>query len=279
MKTTIGLQGYSVRDLLDADEKGTIKKLKQLGFEAYEALILPRNAQFSYPAMIWSMDNLEEKAVMVLEAGFSIPSTHIIADLENDYISADAMAAALRKIHEAAGTKYFVFSILFRTAEDAKAEGEYLRAVQSLVKSDGLQILYHNHDVEFETICVDGEELTAMDYFLRFAGDDVLLELDIGWAGYIADEVQTVQKYQDRIGVLHLKDFSATALRCGIDRDQLSDDAFTPIGFGGIRTAEIMKMAETMPNYRSLAIIDQDRSTTPILGELEMGYHFLENLS
>ena len=29
MKTTIGLQGYSVRDLLDADEKGTIKKLKQ----------------------------------------------------------------------------------------------------------------------------------------------------------------------------------------------------------------------------------------------------------
>lgn len=275
MKTTIGVQGYSVRTLLTKDETGTFQALKKIGFDFYEAMILPMSAPRELPKLVWDMDNLEEKAERMSSLGMEVPSAHIAADLKNIYLPAEEMANSLRRIHEVLGTNYFVFSIMFSTAEDAEAEGKYLYRVQKLVKEDGLQVLYHNHDMEFTPVCVDGKEMTALEYFFRFAGEDVLLELDIGWAGFAGDDLKIAKQYADRVAVLHLKDFTAAAVNRENRAEPAAEHMFTPIGSGAIHTAEIMALMEGMPHYGGLAVIDQDHANTDILDELRQGYAYL----
>lgn len=279
MKNTIGVQSYSVRKELQENFLPTLEALRKIGFTVYEPMLLPIELSVALPPLIWTMDDLASKVACLQSADFTVPSAHIIAQIEQDAFAPVQMAQALMKVHDCLGTTHFVFGGMFETAADAKAWGEYLHALQDLLKLHGLQVLYHNHDVEFSAICVDGISMTAMDYFLSFAGKDVLLELDIGWARFAADDVSLAQKYADRIAILHMKDFIPQVLNHSYTRDELPAAAFTPIGGGAVRTKEVLQLAASMPRFTGLSIIDQDQSATPILEELQTGYRFLHTIT
>lgn len=278
MIKTLGVQCYSVRTEMKQDTFSAIDKLKDIGFDALEPMILPMDAPCVLPPVAWAMDNLAENAAYVRSKGMEIPSAHIMADLKRFCLPPIEMAEALKKIHQIVGTKYFVFSIMFQTAEDAKAEGEYLCQVQRQIKADGLQVLYHNHAQELDMVEIGGKTMTALEYFLRFAGEDILLELDIGWAGFAGDDLAYVKKFADRIAILHLKDFTEEAVNHQYHLDTIPTEAFVAIGDGAIHTKQIIGFAEDMPRFSGIAIIDQDHAATDILQELERGYQFVKQL-
>jgi len=48
--------------------------------------------------------------------------------------------------------------------------------------AENCRILYHNHDQELTKIQVNGEEMFALDHFMRRTSDNIMLQMDIGWA-------------------------------------------------------------------------------------------------
>lgn len=74
------------------------------------------------------------------------------------------------------------------------------------VEEHGLRLLYHNHDHEFVRL----DELTAFERLVDATSDRVGFELDVGWAAIAGhDPVDLVERFGDRIPVVHLKDVDA----------------------------------------------------------------------
>jgi len=79
-----------------------------------------------------------------------------------------------------------------------------LSTVADSLADEGLRLHYHNHDQEFQR--VDGDY--AIERLL--ARTDIELELDAGWAAYAgADPTALLERYDDRISLVHVKDVDA----------------------------------------------------------------------
>lgn len=90
------------------------------------------------------------------------------------------------------------------------------------------------------------------------------MELDVGWAHYAgSDALSVMQKYRDRLVLLHLKDVNKGAPR---------SHCFTAIGEGDLPLATVLKEAASLPRLEKNGIlIDQDRSEGDLLSDLERG--------
>lgn len=115
---------------------------------------------------------------------------------------------------------------------------------------EGIGLYYHNHHIEFAKY--DGQ------YLLDIMADrapSVGLEIDVHWVqrGGL-DPVRTLQKYGDRVAMVHLKDY-----RIG----RLGDDAFEALGRGDIAAfmaafAGVVQFAEVGEgNLDFSAIVDE----------------------
>lgn len=90
------------------------------------------------------------------------------------------------------------------------------------------------------------------------------MELGVGWAHYAgSDALSVMQKYRDRLVLLHLKDVKKAAPR---------SHCFTAIGEGDIPLAVVLKEAASLPRLEKNGIlIDQDRNEGDLLSDLERG--------
>jgi sugar phosphate isomerase/epimerase len=86
---------------------------------------------------------------------------------------------------------------------------------------EGIGLYYHNHHIEFAKY--DGRHLLDI---MADRAPSVGLEIDVHWVqrGGL-DPVRTLQKYGDRVSMVHLKDY-----RIG----RLGDDAFEALGRGDV---------------------------------------------
>ena len=260
----IGIQLFGLRPLLKADRDGTLKKLREIGAEAVEPLVsLGKNGITQF------IQDME----VYRELGFSVPSAHVqpaIFGRNPQRISQD-----LLKIQEATGISVFVFSGMFSKTKSALKWGKLLGETARITKGSGISILYHNHTMEFNKVSDAGQ--TALDSFFEAAGPDVLLQLDIGWAGIVGDEVAIARKYADRIAEIHCKDFHEGA-RGNYSIFTMPKTMFAPIGEGIIRTGDILRCRDEFPNFHGVVLIDQDHSAGNMLDDLEIGFHNLEEL-
>jgi sugar phosphate isomerase/epimerase len=115
---------------------------------------------------------------------------------------------------------------------------------------------YHNHYQEF-TVTYKG--VSVMDYFLSQIDPQLKIKLDVGWvyAGGL-DPVEYMEKIRDRLGLLHVKDFTDRILpRYLTGSDTASDFGFTSAGTGKLDLKGILQKAgELGVEY---AIAEQDR--------------------
>lgn len=96
-----------------------------------------------------------------------------------------------------------------------------------------------------------------LDRFLELTAPEVRLQIDIGWAGLMTDEVEAVKKYADRIQSIHCKDFYPKAKE-GYNHTNMPEECFAPIGEGVIKTREIMGMLDELPLFDGSVVIDMD---------------------
>lgn len=253
----LGLQLYSVRDEMEKDMEATLKAVAEMGYECVEfAGYFGKSAE--------EVKTLCDKYNLT---PISVHQTHPVF-LED----AETNIAYLKTL----GVKYS--AIPWVSPDDwennyDKLIGE-IKQVGKILKDNGIQLLYHNHDFEFHV--KHGNDCVLNALYKDVPSELLAPELDMCWVHYAGnDPVEYVKKYGDIEEVLHVKDFICKNLAAGpvyalIDekgnadgeqRNRESDGfEFRAVGQGRQDIPAIMKAAEdTKIKY---IIVEQDAHTT-----------------
>ena len=260
-KWPIALQVYTVRDDAEQDFKGTMEKIKAMGYDGVEL------------CSTYGITAVGCKKILD-EIGLELVSAHVgMEDLEQDAILDDFAAA---------GVKFVV--IPWKTApknEEELAESiARIRAIGERCKDRGMTLLYHNHDFEFEKI---GGAYILDSYYGQIPADLLQTELDTCWVNVGGENpADYLRKYTGRAPVVHLKDFvgSKTAnMYALIGNDEAKSDSagkfeFRPVGYGKQDFPAILAAAEDAG--AGWVIVEQDNPSmdkTPMeCAELSVKY-------
>ncbi len=226
MKLPVAVQLYSVRDEMEQDFYGTIKQMKELGYDGVEFAGLFGEE----PAKIKAF--CEEIGIVPISA--HVPYYDMLENPEE-------FLADYAEI----GCKYVVVPYLTEECRPGTdgfaATVEGIRKIGEAAKKLGLQLLYHNHDFEFVKI---GEEY-ALDVLYSTVPEDLLkTEIDTCWVNVAGvDPAEYVIKYTGRAPIVHLKDFKKSGAGqgklydlIGIDEEEAEEEetsfSFMPVGYG-----------------------------------------------
>ena len=253
-KYNIGIQMYSVRDLLAKDFVGTLGAVKNIGYDYVE-----------FAGYYGGYTGAQLKKLLDDNGLFSV-SVHQNIDgfLENGIREFDFFAAY--------GVKYVAIpwyeSSLLPGSDAWKETRERFIRVGEMAKECGMELLYHNHDFEF--VKLDSEY--KYDIMFRELQGYVNPQPDVCWICYGgADPAAYVRKYADRIHVVHLKDFTCDKLGGGpvyalIGQEQSREESlvsnnfnFRPLGDGQNDLPAILAACEQTP--AEYLIVEQDGFT------------------
>ena len=259
----VALQLYSVRDDMAQDFKGTLQKVKEMGYDGVEFAGLFDNSP-------------EQIKAWCAELGLTPISAHVpLADMNADI---DKVIADYKAI----GCEYIVVPYV---TEERRPGGELfnqmieeIRAIGQKAKEAGLVLLYHNHDFEFKTV-ESGE--FGLDYLYANVPADLLqTELDECWVKYAGqDPVAYLEKYADRSPVVHLKDYHVEGEQegdpyalIGLNENEKKANTafeFRPLGYGVQDVVALVKAAKKAGS--KWLVVEQDQPS--------MGKTALENAS
>lgn len=228
----VGLQLYSIRDAMDADVPGTLKKVADLGYKNLELAGYSDGKFYNHaPA---------EFKQMVNDLGMQVISSHTMVEaagitLDNAKIMADA--------HAALDAKYCVqpwVEEVDRNIESYKKMIGDWNQVGEIMKDTGIQFAYHNHNFEF--VNIDGI-VPYYDLFMKEMDADLItMEIDLYWVTKAGqDPVEMINKYPGRFQLFHLKDmYEETEPYYEVIKDDIA-----PVGAGIIDFNRVMAVKET----------------------------------
>lgn len=270
----VGLQLYSVRDEMEKDMDKTLAAVKAMGYDYVEFA-----GYFGKSA--------EEVKALLDKHRLTCISVHQAPQL---FFDEGQKAVDYLKV---IGAKYCAVPWY----EESKLAGspEWEDTVKKftelgkLLKENGIKLMYHNHDFEFNKF--EGKYLIDHIYD-SIDADLVNPELDVCWVKYGGESpTDYIRKYKGRVTVLHLKDFTAKAMAQGpayalIDesgketKKPTKEDngfRFKPIGSGIQDFKTILETAEECGT--EYVIVEQDMSyETPSLEAAKQSREYLKSL-
>lgn len=218
----IGLQIYSLGRELYEDVPGGLKKISQMGYSTLE-LAGYREGKINNIEM-------DEFRKMADDVGLKIVSSHLNPPVR-EYTNANRgeISEFWKKAagdHAKIGVPYIVQpgQPSTRSTEEVSLVCEVFNDAGKIAKENGLIFGYHNHEMEFARVVPGGKEMVfgrrffgrnspegmevVYDGFLRQTDPElVIFELDVYWSVMgQSDPVEYMQKYPDRIRLLHIKD-------------------------------------------------------------------------
>lgn len=247
-KNKLALQLYSLRENMQEDFYGTLKKVKALGYSGVEFAGLYGNTPQDVKQMC------EELGLVTLSA--HVPLQEFIDDMEKTVLC-----------YKEVGCKYIVIPYLseeYRTDRAALDKTIALfKTIGEEVKKQGMVLQYHNHDFEFEKM--DGKYI--LDILYEEISPDLLqTQIDTCWVNVGGENpAEYVKKYSGRIPTVHLKDFAGCKSEnmyalLGIDENQKKDTEgafeFRPVGKGLQNFSAIVAAAEE--GGAEWVIVEQD---------------------
>ena len=271
-KFPIALQVYSVRDDAAADFRGTMEKVKAMGYDGVELAGL-----YGYsPAEISKI--LKEVGLVALSA--HVPYATIIADMQkaiDDYkeIGCTYIAVPYLQEDQRPGTAGYA------------AVYENIKKFGALCHKNSVTLLYHNHDFEFTKV-EDGRY--ALDYMYEtIPATDLQTELDTCWVKVAGeDPAAYIRKYANRCPIVHLKDFTLVGEKpaqmyalIGIESEEVKEPkgtfTFMPVGSGIQNFPEILAAAEESGAQWVVVEQDESKDISP-LAAAEKSINYLKNL-
>ena len=216
----VGVQLYSVHDIIDKDVEGTLKAIKEMGYDYVEL------------AGYYDLEATELKK-MLDKYGLTAISTHDSYEkiLENPEKKMEDMRTL--------GVKYYAMP--WMGLEKHKGSENYEQVVADykktgeMLKENGIQQLYHNHSHEFTRV----DNKFVFEWIVEDVGENLLPEIDVCWvhyAGYKPDDY--ILKYKNQLPILHLKDFICEKIDGPVYTDEISDTPKYPdrekVGFKGV---------------------------------------------
>lgn len=219
----IGLQLYSVRDVLGQDLTGGLAKIKAMGYDYVEL------------AGYYGRTPQEIKDIFA-DAGLICVSAHV--GLNNFLQDSAAQIEYLKAV----GLEYCAVPWLlpqdFLTAEGLQKNADGMAKMAALLKQEGITLMYHNHEFELS----GGGTDTPLDKLLKMGDGVFAAEPDTCWIKYAGvDPVDFLVRYKGRVPVVHIKDYSSDSgkgLKAAVPAadgriDRAADNfRFCPLGQG-----------------------------------------------
>lgn len=250
----LGLQLYTVRDRLAQDLPGTLKQIREIGYEEVETF----GDSYTLPA--------KQLRQTIHDAGLRAPSGHF------DYTSLPGKFEYAKQL----GLQWVVCPMIphalwnlagFRTA--AKRFNELGKRAQE----QGMRFAFHNHDYEFRDY---GSGKTGYEVLVDETDPNlVFFELDCYWAAQAGhDPLHMLRKLGTRVRLLHLKDRKPgfpTSFQMGP-----SAAHFAPVGEGDIDWKPILSEAERLrvDHY----FVEQDLTYGHPIESIRSSYQYLRRL-
>jgi len=226
----VGLQTYTLREALGQDFLGTLKMIKDVGYDYVE--LNERNYAERTPQQL--KDALDE-------AGLPSPASHMGIDtIRNDLAGGIAAAKTL-------GMEYAFVPYIGedeRTLEDWRAHARTLDSAGKIMRDEGVKLGYHNHQFEFDDL---GGGTTAMQVLMDNTDpENVCFELDLYWTVLAKlDPTYVIAQYPGRFRACHIKDMkgdAAGAAASGASYEDLTRDYMVDVGQGDIDFAPTFAM-------------------------------------
>lgn len=184
----LSIQLWSVRETMKIDAKGTLKQLKDMGFNAVE--FAQEFGEFK--------NNAKGLKAYMDSIGIKGSSAHVSFDaLKQDF-------SAILAFYQILDIKILVVGWDTR-AWDAKGIEDLVKDINIYTKKFaeyGIHFGFHNHDKEFNDYNAD----TFWDYIAQNTNENTILQQDVGWTNYAGkDPVEYVKRYPGRTLVTHYK--------------------------------------------------------------------------
>jgi sugar phosphate isomerase/epimerase len=241
----IGLQLYTVRDAIDADLAGTLKKVSDIG---YKYLELAGYADGKF----YKMEPAEFKK-LVEDLGMEILSSHTQVEAQGITLE---NAKKMADDHAKLGVKYCIQPWVVLEARNSISNWQKMAAdwnqVGKIMKESGLQFGYHNHNFEFAT--VEGK-VPFFDVLMPELDKDlVTIEIDLFWTTKAGQNpVDIFKKYPGRFQLFHMKDMFTNEPPF-FAPEGVKD--FAPVGAGVIDFKSILAAREIAGN--KYLVVEQD---------------------
>lgn len=270
LKVPLGLQLYSVRELLPKDYDGTLKQIGALGYRevesagyfnhsAAEVKQAMENAKLNLVSAHYSSDDLHRQFDQIMEFNKGLGVGHIIC-------SSPGIKDPSRLKSLSPQERNHAF-----TLEDWRWNAEQFNMFGEKVQAAGLKFGYHNHIMEFHEI--DG----VVPYFELMRLTDpskVTMEMDCGWVIVGGgDPVECLRKYPNRISMLHVKDFK----RADSSASTSDRPAIAELGQGSIDYAPIFGEAAKAGNIKHI-FVEQEAFDVPPMQSLEIDANYMRKL-
>ncbi|MBV8253723.1 MAG: sugar phosphate isomerase/epimerase [Chitinophaga sp.] len=232
-KYKMGLQLYSLNTEMKQNPRDTLKQVASFGYQEVETYGFNHGGNKFY----WNMEpaafhDLLQEFNLTTSSGhydidkFLLPG--VTVDERKKYLD-DCIKGA-----KVLGQQYIVWPWLdpqLRNPESFRLLAQTLNEMGEQVKQAGLQLLYHNHNFEFEAH--NGK--TGYDIILSQTDPDLVkLELDLYWAIWSGQDPQHLFSLQPgRFVIWHIKDM-----------DKTNPDLHTVVGDGSIDFNKILPYAK-----------------------------------
>ncbi|WP_258804429.1 sugar phosphate isomerase/epimerase family protein [Pseudarthrobacter sp. NS4] len=210
------IQLYTLRNEIQEDLAGTIRKVAEIGFTQVEPYDFVATA--------------EELGAALRENGLTAPSGHAPL-LSQDQ---DEIFAAARELGIATVIEPFIPADRWQSAEDIQATAAGLNTAAKKGAEYGIRVGYHNHQWELESM-VEGR--TALEYFEGLLDPELVLEVDTYWVAVGGqDPVDILTKLGSRVKLIHIKDGPLTT----------DTKAQVPAGQGKVAVLDVIAAAKSL---------------------------------
>ncbi|WP_347156906.1 sugar phosphate isomerase/epimerase family protein [Pontibacter chitinilyticus] len=214
---TVGLQLYTLRDVIGDDVKGALSKVSQAGYADVETFGYSKDKGF------WGLD---PKAFKQALDNSNLISSSGHYGMEDFLVKGDEdLIKHYAEVGNAVGQTYITCpwlpEQLRQTAADYKALSKKLNRAGEILKDANLQLAYHNHNFEFQKV----GDTTGYDIMLQETDPDLVkFEADLYWVVRAGkDPLALFQEAPGRFVMWHVKD---------MDKNQ--QDLNTEVGNGSI---------------------------------------------
>jgi len=260
MALKVGIQLYSVRELMKEDPIHTIQQVAESGYKYLEAAnhnaLLDDGVGFGISA--------GELNAFMEQSGSKIISAHIFPFNDDNY-------KRVIEYNQKIGNHTLVYPMeVFRDYDDTMRKAEYYEKMGRIAAEEGMQFLYHNHYQEFQEF--NGKRV--LDLIVDHTDPaHVNLELDTFWVlrgGF--DPAKMMEHYGTRIKMLHQKDFAkdtktpvnmfdivgnTTYITREVFSKYKCNDDFVEIGYGQMDIQSIIQKALELGSIEYI-VLEQD---------------------
>ena len=265
----LGLQLYSVREVLPKDYDGVLRQLGALGYREVEAAGFFNHSPSEVKQSMdraglrcvsahYPLDKLLPKVDETIQFGKDLGLQYIVCAAPTLKDPSRMKDPGSREARES------------MTIEDWHWNAEQFNHIGEKVNAAGMRFAYHNHTPEFRS------ENGVLFYDELMKSTDpakVSFELDCGWAAAAGQKpVDLLSRYATRIKMLHVKDF-----KMGNGVKPLPTPPSTELGHGVIDYRPVFEVAKRGGNIEHV-FVEQEEFDMPMMEALKIDADYMRAL-